>query len=139
MAYVLHHKLSTFSWCCLLPGGLVLFLAQNPFFHVVPGQQCPGVKGLILCHGPLMLDCISFCYHRIGAGSPTTISLDCLNIMSNLTLAHLFSSVSLVIGSEITLFPYSPIMLRHLGNPSHFLMCELIKQSSLLTCERVTL
>lgn len=48
------------------------------------------------------------------------IERDCLSIMSNLTLAHLYSSIRLVIGSERTLFPYSPILMTYLGNPSHF-------------------
>ncbi|KAK0145190.1 hypothetical protein N1851_015922 [Merluccius polli] len=62
-------------------------------------------------------------------------SRDSVSIICSLTLVLLYSSVRLDRGSSRMPFPYSAMLLRHLGTPSHFLAKELTNLSSLSTFE----
>ncbi len=75
---------------------------------------------------------------KAGAAPLTKGSRDSVRVISSLTFEHLYSSTRLEIGRERAPLPYSPILLRHLGSPSHFLTCTFTNRSSRLAWDRVT-
>ncbi len=72
---------------------------------------------------------------RVGAVWETHGSRDSVSVISSLTLEHLNSSVRLEIGISRMPLPYSPMLVKHLGSPSHFLANELTTLSSFSTFE----
>ncbi len=75
---------------------------------------------------------------KLGAAPLTKGSRDSVRVISSLAFEHLYSSTRLEIGRERAPLPYSPILLRHLGSPSHFLTCTFTNRSSRLAWDRVT-
>lgn len=76
---------------------------------------------------------------RLGAISFNTGSWDSVRDMVTLTLAHLYSSTGLEMGSERAPLLYRPTLLRHLRSPSSFLTWELISLCRLLAWDCETL
>ncbi len=128
MAHLFNHQELVFGWSSLLSGR----------FHL---SQTKASSAL--------LDMAHHVQHKLGSTflwglgcsymSLTSEFPDSDSVISSLALAHLYSSTKLGIGSDRAQFPWRPMLVRHLGNPSHFLTWVITNLSHWLADDRLRL